>query len=238
MTAPSDNPKRPKRRYSEADKYIALAAVDLNASNVYRTSIALDVPYATLAGWVEDRRAGRLQGAVIQGLKETRGGLAEKLESLAHTIVEAMPTKVGKATLSQCAVTVGIAVDKVRILRGQGLDPDPAAELCRLLGINRKQLPERLELLPGEELPPGFEYLDTTATVINAPEPQYFPEPHSSSFEDPQPHHPDPPRTIPRPPIWEIKPETTVEGLKSEGTRPTDDLDKLLAGLDDEESSN
>jgi hypothetical protein len=108
MTAPSDNPKRPKRRYCEADQQIALAAVDLNAGNVYRTSIALDIHYATLAGWVDDRKAGRLPGSVIQGVKERRGDLASKLESLAHTIAEAMPTKVGKATLSQCAVTVGM----------------------------------------------------------------------------------------------------------------------------------
>jgi len=42
------------------------------------------------------------------------------------------------------------------MLRGEGLEPDPAMELCRLLNINRSQLPERLELQPGEEIPPGF----------------------------------------------------------------------------------
>ncbi len=34
-------------------------------------------------------------------------------------------------------------------------------ELSRLLGINRNQLPERLELAPGQEAPPDFGFLDT-----------------------------------------------------------------------------
>jgi hypothetical protein len=53
-----------------------------------------------------------------------------------------MPSKVAKAILSQSAVALGIAVDKVRLLHGQGLEPDPATELCKLLGINRSQLPD------------------------------------------------------------------------------------------------
>lgn len=64
-----------------------------------------------------------------------------------------------KATLSQRGVFVGIGVDKLKMLLGQGIDPDPAAELCRLLNINRSQLPERLELAPGEEIPEGFTHL-------------------------------------------------------------------------------
>jgi len=39
------------------------------------------------------------------------------------------------------------------MLLGQGIEPDPAAELCRLLNINRQQLPERFELEPGEVIP-------------------------------------------------------------------------------------
>lgn len=34
------------------------------------------------------------------------------------------------------------------------------AELCRLLNINRAQLPERLELEPGEEVPEEFAILE------------------------------------------------------------------------------
>jgi hypothetical protein len=187
MTAPSDNPRRPKRRYSEADKYIALAATDLNSGNVYRTSIALDLPYATLAGWVEDRKAGRLTGSVIQGLKEKRGDLAAKVEALVHTVIEAMPAKVPKATLSQCAVTFGIGVDKLRLLRGEGLEPDPAMELCRLLNINRSQLPERLELLPGEAIPEGF------GSIIDIhPEPELTETPRNpSQGADPEPTEED-----------------------------------------------
>ena len=55
-----------------------------------------------------------------------------------------MPAKIEKATLSQTAVTTGIVFDKLRIARGQGLEPDPAMELCRSLGINRSTAPATL----------------------------------------------------------------------------------------------
>jgi hypothetical protein len=41
-------------------------------------------------------------------------------------------------------------------LLGHGIDPDPDTELCRLLNINRSQLPERLQLNVGDEIPPEF----------------------------------------------------------------------------------
>ena len=40
-----------------------------------------------------------------------------------------------------------------------GLYPDTAAELCRLLNINRSQLPPTLELGPGEEIPKEFAHI-------------------------------------------------------------------------------
>src|SRR5688500_10613116 len=149
------NPKRAIRQYSDEDRYVALAAVDLNGGNVYRTAKALDMRAKTLDDWEKGRqkRMEERSGEFAKNRKEKRGDLAAKLEDVAHTIVESMPSKVAKATLSQSAVALGIAIDKVRILRGSGLEPDPAAELCRLLNINRQQLPERLELEPGEVIP-------------------------------------------------------------------------------------
>ncbi len=171
-----DNQRKGYRDYSVEEKFIALAAVDLNGGNIYRTARAIEIPYATLHGWVEERKSGSIKLSNFE--REKRGDLATKLESLIHDLVEAMPGKVGKATLSQCAVTLGIAVDKTRILRGEGLEPDPAMELCRLLGINRNQIPTSLELPPGRELPPELlaqlDAITTTATVRHA-EPQTSP---------------------------------------------------------------
>jgi hypothetical protein len=91
--------------------------------------------------------------------------------ALFTTVLSQCPVKIEKATLSQTAVTVGVLTDKIRILRGQGLDPDPANELCRLLGIHRDQLPERLELESGEQLPEGF--AESLGPIIDVkPEPE------------------------------------------------------------------
>jgi transposase-like protein len=151
---PPVTPKASPRQYSDEERNIALATVDLCAGNVHRASIAAGIPATTLYDWVHERTKRKQDFS--EGRREKRGDLSAKMESVVHSLVESMPAKIGKATLSQTAVATGILTDKIRILRGQGLEPDPAMELCRLLGINRSQLPDRLELLPGDVIPPGF----------------------------------------------------------------------------------
>jgi transposase-like protein len=155
--------KRVQRHYSDEDRYIALAAVDLNGGNVYRTSKALQIPHKTLEGWVKER--GARQVALAEGRREKRGDLALKMEDVLHSIIESMPTKIEKATLSQSAVAVGVLTDKIRILRTLSLEPDPAVEICRLLNINRSQLPDRLELDPGDPIVAAFLRGDTIIDV-------------------------------------------------------------------------
>ena len=43
-----------------------------------------------------------------------------------------------------------------RVLLTLSLEPDPGEELCRLLNIDRRQLPDRLELDPGDPLVAAF----------------------------------------------------------------------------------
>jgi transposase-like protein len=155
-----------KRQYSDADKATALAALDANGGNVKRTAKQLGIPHKTLDDWAK----GRNQNPAVADLRtRKRGSLADKFENLAHLIVDAMPAKIGKATLSQCAVSSGIATDKAIRLRGEGLYPDPAAELCSLLKINRAQLPPTLQLEPGDEIPEGFGPIINTVPNLNKP---------------------------------------------------------------------
>ena len=149
-----ESKKAVKTSYSDEARYIALAAVDLNGGNVYRTAVAIGIPASTLREWNEARHARAAEFA--EGRKEKRGNLRDKIESTVHSIVEGItPEKIAKATLSQSFVAIGIGWDKIYGGQDQEID-DPAAELCRLLNINRAQLPEKLELLPGEEIPEGF----------------------------------------------------------------------------------
>lgn len=48
--------RRAYRDYSIEDKVIALATVDMNGGNIYRTAKASNIPYATLYGWVEEQK--------------------------------------------------------------------------------------------------------------------------------------------------------------------------------------
>lgn len=171
-----------KRQYSDEDKATALTALDANGGNVKRTATQLGIPHKTLDDWAK----GRNQHPVVADLRtRKRGSLADKFENLAHLIVDAMPAKIDKATLSQCAVSSGIATDKAIRLRGEGLYPDPAAELCRLLNINRTQLPDKLELQPGEEIPEGFaNVLETTPNRLGQYEVQEVQNPPQSADAD------------------------------------------------------
>jgi transposase-like protein len=175
-----DNQKKVYKDYSAEDKYTALAALDINGGNIYRTAIAYDLPYSTLYGWAKEREARG--GGPSKLEKEKRGNLASKLEDKIHSVVESItPAVIRKATLSQRGVFIGIGVDKLKMLLGQGIDPDPAAELCRLLNLNRAQLPPALQLEPGEEIPEAFGQIINT--VPSASKPNSF-EPEKPESDD------------------------------------------------------
>jgi transposase-like protein len=177
-----DNQKTGYKNYSDEDKYTALAALDINGGNVYRTAIAYDLPYSTLYSWAKEREARG--GGPSKLEKEKRGNLASKLEDKIHSVVESItPEVIRRATLSQRGVFVGIGVDKLKVLLGQGIDPDPAAELCRLLNLNRSQLPPVLELAPGEEIPEGFGPVINTVPNLNNPN-SYGVEPVKPESDD------------------------------------------------------
>jgi transposase-like protein len=145
--------KAAKTPYSDEDRYIALAAVDLNGGNVYRTAVALGIPASTLREWNDARHVRAAEFA--EGRKEKRGNLRDKIEATVHSIVEGItPEKIAKATLSQSFVAIGIGWDK--IYGGQDQELDPLNDLYRMLNIDRTQLPTTLQLEPGEEIPAGF----------------------------------------------------------------------------------
>ncbi len=102
-----------RRQYSDQDRASALAALDANGGNVAKTAKDVGVPRVTLIQWRD--------GVVSQGVSELRqvkkGDLADRLEEIAHKLVEAIPGKIGSAPLKEVAVALGIAVEKSRLLR-------------------------------------------------------------------------------------------------------------------------
>lgn len=113
-----------------------------------------------------------------------------------------MPSKIEKGTLSQTAVAIGILTDKIRLLRAQGLDPDPDTELCRLLGKHPSQLPERLELKPGDKIPAllfdnSLQLVYETKLPIDPAPPEPIPKTQSEQYEDQAPNPTERPMRTP-----------------------------------------
>lgn len=106
----------PRRSYSEEDKAGALAALAANGGNVKQTSGQLGIPRKTLEHWANGEG---VNGAVAELGHEKRADLAAKLEDVAHRLADAMPAKIQAAGLQQVAVSLGISVEKARLLKGE-----------------------------------------------------------------------------------------------------------------------
>lgn len=108
--------KPSRRRYSDDDRAGALAALDANAGDLSRTARQLRIPRGTLQQWA--RRRG-VPAEVRQLAQEKKPALAERLEALASDLLDALPAKVGSASLAATATTMAIAIDKAQLLRGK-----------------------------------------------------------------------------------------------------------------------
>jgi transposase-like protein len=128
-------------KYTEAQRAAALAALAAAGGNLAETARQTGIPRKTLETWVlRSRQAAVAEtgGGVIAAEKKVaetvaetpsavspaalalaKAGLADKLEGIAQRIADAMPDKIEKAGLQQCAVSLGITVEKMRLLREQ-----------------------------------------------------------------------------------------------------------------------
>jgi transposase-like protein len=136
-----------KRVYTKADRVAALAALAANAGNLARTARQLGIPRNTLQDWakgaamapvsaeVPDRSAsaffgaGRMPNESRSVAREAAAeapaacaSLATKLEAIAHRIADVIPGKIESASLQQLSVSLGIAIEKMRLLRGQATE--------------------------------------------------------------------------------------------------------------------
>lgn len=105
-----------KRRYSDNEKAEALAALDANGGHVEHTAKQLDIPERTLNAWSNGRG---VHPSVVQECEVKRGDLRDRLEEIAHRIVDVIPDKLQSASVQQLATTLGIVVDKMQILAGK-----------------------------------------------------------------------------------------------------------------------
>lgn len=106
-----------RRRYSDQDRQEALAALAANGGNLDRTARQLGIPRATLQAW----RDGARHPEAAESAAPKKAALADRLEELAHKLLDAAcePGRLAGASLQQVATSLGIALDKMRLLRGQ-----------------------------------------------------------------------------------------------------------------------
>lgn len=117
--------------YSHADRAAAILAVRANDGNVKKTSLQLDIPLATLTQWVQGTR--HPEATAIADL--IAPDLADKLEAVAHAIVDGMPGKVDKASLKDAAAALAIVIDKMRLIRGETTSAPGLSDEDRMLKL-------------------------------------------------------------------------------------------------------
>lgn len=105
-----------RRNYSEDDRAVALAAYAANESNLDRTAKFTGIPRNTIRNWVN---GGAINADTIQLSTVKKGLLADRLETVAHLLVDCIPDKIAEASLQMVATSLGIAVDKMQLLRNK-----------------------------------------------------------------------------------------------------------------------
>lgn len=137
---PRKQNKPPRRRYSDEDRANALAALAANEGNVNHTANQLGIPAKTLESWAKGQR----HPEAAQLCEEKKPELADALEEVARKLADAMPGKVADAGLRDTAIALGIAVDKMRLLREA---PTSITQTNGTAPDGRRDLTDRLERL-------------------------------------------------------------------------------------------
>lgn len=99
----------------------ALAAYDCigtkNHRAIARAAQAVNVPLPTVIDWIKGKRY--ISPDIMEARSAKKQELTERLDEIAHRILDHIPAKLDTAPLNQCAVALGIAIDKRQLLLGQ-----------------------------------------------------------------------------------------------------------------------
>jgi hypothetical protein len=107
----------PRRRYSDEERAAALAALAANNGDASATARQTGIPRVTIAHWAK----GNVHPSVLKDCQQKQQDMAAKLEEVAWKLVNAIPRKIKDAPLSHTATALGICLDKIRILRSDGV---------------------------------------------------------------------------------------------------------------------
>lgn len=102
--------------WSDDEKANALAALAANGGNVAATAKQLGIPRITLTHWAN---GDHVSNDVSKNGQVKKVLLADRLEALAIKLVDAASGKITDANLKDTLVSLGVAVDKMQLLRNR-----------------------------------------------------------------------------------------------------------------------
>lgn len=110
--------------YSEAKISEVLTVLDANEGNVAKTSRDTGIGRSTIQKWRDSILPGKDVSSVREKVAQKKEGLADKLERIAHKVVGSVLQEDFKefGSFKDRMTAAGIAIDKMRLLRGQGDD--------------------------------------------------------------------------------------------------------------------
>jgi transposase-like protein len=103
-----------QRRYSDADRSAALAALGANGGNVNLTAGQLGIPETTLRGWAN----GDCHPQVARDAARQKPSLAARMRAIAHKMVGVADAKADALNAKDAMIAAGIATEKMLLLRG------------------------------------------------------------------------------------------------------------------------
>ena len=103
-------------KYTEEKKAETLAYFSATGDNQRKTARDCRIPLSTLQRWIS---GGSVNDTVTAKAVIKKGELADRLEALAQLLVDAAPDKIAEASLQMVATSLGIAVDKMQLLRNK-----------------------------------------------------------------------------------------------------------------------
>jgi hypothetical protein len=132
-----------KRVYSDDDKASALAYLQTNGGTIQQAARELGIANSTLHNWASGQFLSPKVAVRYGVIKKT---LSEKLEDVAHKIIDAIPGKLDGASLKDLGTTLAQVIDKMRLLR-----EEPTA--IKQITSGRREMLERLIERTLEEFP-------------------------------------------------------------------------------------
>lgn len=98
------------KRYTDEEREAILAVLEVNGGDTETTAAQTGVHQNTLIRWRDE---------LTKLGDKKRAALADRMEELAHILIDAIPAKVTVSGLNHIAVTLGIVTEKMLLLRGE-----------------------------------------------------------------------------------------------------------------------